>query len=444
MGLRLRLLLIVVVGLGLSLVTSLVLLVQMERRAQARDAAERAGAMLQTLSVPSALLLTQGRLADLDNLLSEMHRRREALDLEQIVLVDHEGVVLAHSESERYGVNLAAEDPFVHAAVQAQSPVVERDGGRPVRVAVPVQTGIRWATLIGTLSEEALERRVAEREKRLVLSAVTVSAIGLVLLLLFLSTAVVVPIRQLSRAAHRFAEGDLSARAPVKGKGEIAILGSALNTAAERLSHYTTELEEEVRRRTEELRATNEELQRANERLETLAITDGLTGLYNHRHFQQLLAMEITRQRRSRRPFSLLMFDVDHFKQYNDTHGHPAGDEVLRQVARLLRENTRAGDVVARYGGEEFVVLLFDTPLEAALAIAEKLRAAVAEHPFPHREQQPLGRLSVSVGVAAWPEHGEGAMELVAAADRALYRSKRKGRDQVSVAARANDVGGEA
>lgn len=434
MGLRTRLLLVIVIGLGLSLAATLALLLRLERHEQARGAAERAEALLQTLAVPVAQLLTQGHPADLEHLLAALHSRKDALDLDRIVLVDGRGRVLADSEAERYGMDLAAADAFVARAVTTDGALVEREGEWPARVAVAVQNGTRWATLVGTVSAQALRERVSARRRRLILSAVAVSGLGLVLLLLVLSTTVVTPMRELARAAHRFADGDLQHRAPVDGAEEIAVLGGALNTAAERLSRHTTELEAEVKRRTEELQEKNAALKEANARLERLAITDGLTGLHNHRHFQSLLAMEVTRQRRTRRAFSLLLFDVDHFKHYNDAHGHPAGDEVLRDVARLLRENVRAGDVVARYGGEEFVVLLYDTPLEAAQGTAEKLRATIAEHRFPHAQAQPLGRVSLSVGVATWPEHAEGALDLVEAADRALYRAKAAGRDRVRVA----------
>ncbi len=439
MGLRARLLLIIVLGLGLSLAVSLAVLLRAERQALVKSAAERAGALLQTLSVPAALLMTQGRVADLDNLVSELSRRKQSLDLDELVLVDPSGRVVAHSDSDRFGAQLDEEDAFVAYAIQNERPVVERVDGMPRRVAVPVQTGIRWGTLIGTISEASLEQRLDERERRLIISAAAVSGLGLVLLLIFLHTAVVAPVRAVSAAAHRFAEGDLAARAPVRGGDEMATLAMALNTAAERLSQHTIELETEVHKRTEELSQKNLQLQEVNERLEKLAITDGLTDLFNHRRFQQLLRMEVTRQQRERRPFAVLMMDVDHFKHYNDSHGHPAGDEVLKRIARIMRDNVRASDIVARYGGEEFVVLLLDTDYERAMGIAEKLRELVATHPFPYASDQPLGHVSVSVGVSVWPDHGATPEALVAAADKALYAAKRFGRDVVVAAHEKSD-----
>jgi diguanylate cyclase (GGDEF)-like protein len=204
----------------------------------------------------------------------------------------------------------------------------------------------------------------------------------------------------------------------------------------EQLKHKNTELE--VANATLEMRVEQAtgSLRAANERLEKLAITDGLTGLYNHRYFHERLALEVERVKRSGTPLGLLMIDVDHFKHYNDVHGHPAGDQVLAQVARLLSEGRRANDLVARYGGEEFALLLVDTRKVAAVEIAERLRAAVAAYEFPHRETQPGRRLTISLGVAAGPEDAGDARMLLQAADDALYRAKHAGRNTVSVAGR--------
>jgi diguanylate cyclase (GGDEF)-like protein len=162
--------------------------------------------------------------------------------------------------------------------------------------------------------------------------------------------------------------------------------------------------------------------------LERLSVTDGLTGLYNRRHLMGTLANEVQRSRRLRRTFSVLLGDVDHFKQYNDTHGHLAGDAALVKVAEILRQTTRGVDTVARYGGEEFVVMLIEAPLATALIVGERIRARVAAEPFPG------GRLSVSVGTAEYPTHGDTPEELIASADAAMYQAKSGGRDRVAAA----------
>ncbi len=199
---------------------------------------------------------------------------------------------------------------------------------------------------------------------------------------------------------------------------------SAKNQA---LLEMNRELESKVSERTHELAE-------ANSRLAQLAVTDGLTGLYNHRHFHERLALEVERSQRSGLPLSLLMIDVDNFKHYNDHHGHPAGDEVLRQVARLLGDGRRANDFCARYGGEEFCVVLIDTPKLIAAKLGERLRERVHRHSFPHSAAQPSGGVSVSIGVATYPDDTSDAEGLVRAADRALYRAKRGGRNCVVLA----------
>jgi diguanylate cyclase (GGDEF)-like protein len=211
---------------------------------------------------------------------------------------------------------------------------------------------------------------------------------------------------------------------------ELAIKNDQLNRINEGL-------EAEVRQRTQELRA-------AIERLEEMALRDGLTGLFNHRHFQEALDAELSRAKRHGHPVGLLFIDVDHFKTYNDKHGHPAGDRLLRRLSEVLtggRESglpaqTRASDIVARYGGEEFVILLPETTYEGALIKAERIRRLIADFPFEKAAMQPLGRVSVSIGAAAFPEHGDEKQLLIDAADRELYRAKHAGRNRVCGAGR--------
>jgi diguanylate cyclase (GGDEF)-like protein len=200
---------------------------------------------------------------------------------------------------------------------------------------------------------------------------------------------------------------------------------SAKNQA---LLEMNRELEAKISERTHELAE-------ANSRLAQLAVTDGLTGLYNHRHFHERLALEVERSQRNGLPLSLLMIDVDHFKSYNDHHGHPAGDEVLRQLARLFTDGRRANDFCARYGGEEFSVVLVDTPKFTAAKLAERLRERVATHPFPLGSDQPGGMLSVSIGVSTFPDDATDAESLVRSADDALYAAKRAGRNCAVLAA---------
>lgn len=427
MGLRARLILIVTLGLGVSLAASLGVLLRLDDHDERRQTSQRTAALLSGMAAPISVLLTQGRVADIDNLMGELGHRADQLGLDGIVLLDAHGVVLAETTKdrraqERFGRNLAAEDPFIaQAIVAAQALQDPPSPARPRRVSVPVQTGVRWATLVGVIDEAAVERALAARRERLLASAVAVSSLGLFVLLLLLSIEVLSPIAGIVRMAERLAAGDLKARAPVAGAVELQTLATTLNDAARKLAGVHEQLEEQVAVRTEELRA-------ANERLEKLALTDPLTGLFNRRYLDQLLALEVTRQRRHKRPFSLLIIDVDHFKRYNDKHGHPRGDEVLRQMAGILTSNLRSSDIVARIGGEEFVAVLLDVELPVAMVAASKLRAAVEAHPFP------LERVTVSLGLASWPKNGETADEVIEAADKALYASKAAGRNRVTAA----------
>ncbi|MDR3565868.1 MAG: sensor domain-containing diguanylate cyclase [Negativicutes bacterium] len=165
--------------------------------------------------------------------------------------------------------------------------------------------------------------------------------------------------------------------------------------------------------------------------VEVQAITDALTGHYNYRYFVDLLDREFKRALRYRRPLSLMMLDVDHFKKYNDTQGHVLGNEVLRQVAMIIKQNCRDVDFLVRYGGEEFAVLFPETGLSEAYLVAERIRAAVAEFPFVGRHVQPGGELTVSIGVAAYPQDSNTDKELLKHADTALYLAKRSRRNCV-------------
>jgi diguanylate cyclase (GGDEF)-like protein len=164
---------------------------------------------------------------------------------------------------------------------------------------------------------------------------------------------------------------------------------------------------------------------RLYEHTKHLAITDDLTRLYNRRHFYQELEREIIRSERYGYPFSLLIFDIDDFKKYNDTYGHLAGDSVLRELSAIVKEIIRQSDIIARYGGEEFAIILPETGRREAIYTAERLWAAVRAHPFPIREAQLVDYITISVGVAVYPQDAQNVDGLIHAADMALYVAKR-------------------
>jgi diguanylate cyclase (GGDEF)-like protein/PAS domain S-box-containing protein len=172
---------------------------------------------------------------------------------------------------------------------------------------------------------------------------------------------------------------------------------------------------------------------RLREALRNQSIRDPLTGLFNRRYLEETLEREIRRAVRSEQSLGLMMLDLDHFKKFNDTYGHEAGDTVLREAATFLTKSVRAEDIVCRFGGEEFVVILPMANLQATQTRAERIRSKLSELTVLHQGQS-LGMITASLGVAALPQHGTARGPLLEAADAALYRAKREGRDRVIVA----------
>lgn len=168
-------------------------------------------------------------------------------------------------------------------------------------------------------------------------------------------------------------------------------------------------------------------LAEANTQLESLAFTDGLTGIANHRSFQEVLAKAFSEARSRKEPLALLLIDVDHFKQYNDTYGHPSGDIVLKRVASVIRDSCGPDSMAARYGGEEFAVICRRGDAERVAEIAERIRANVANTPWPERP------VTISVGAVRMPDGAAIASNVLAAADSALYTSKASGRNRVTI-----------
>jgi diguanylate cyclase (GGDEF)-like protein/putative nucleotidyltransferase with HDIG domain len=213
----------------------------------------------------------------------------------------------------------------------------------------------------------------------------------------------------------------------------------------------TLKLNEELHTMHNELRANNGELHttqhalqeknqalaEANTRLEMLATKDPLTELPNHRALLECLEKEIGRARRYGHHLSLLFFDVDHFKRVNDTHGHSVGDAVLQELGRRVRDSLRGGDTIGRYGGEEFIVLLPETDAIQACELAERMRVAIAAHPLALGLVEGGINLTISIGVATFPNDGQVGSEVVDKADQAMYWAKRLGRNQLRTALEA-------
>ena len=281
-------------------------------------------------------------------------------------------------------------------AVQFASATGERVVGSVRRV-----PELNWIVVTEIPTAEAFRQVARLRNITLLVVAALFAAVGA--LGYFLGLLIVRPLDRLTQGAAKVAAGDLDVDLPVVTGGEVGYLTEVFNDMVARL------------------RASRQGLER-------LSATDPLTGLYNRRRMMEALENEVRRSRRLKHSCAVLMADVDNFKRYNDAHGHPAGDEVLKRVAALLREATRDVDVVARYGGEEFFVLLPETEGEGAAEVADRVRERLAADPLPG------GAVTLSFGVAEFPAHGDTGETLIAIADAALYQAKREGRNRVVVA----------
>jgi diguanylate cyclase (GGDEF)-like protein len=247
-----------------------------------------------------------------------------------------------------------------------------------------------------------------------------------------LTNRLIRPIAQINQQASRLANREWSAESKVDTSTpirELNTLGTNFNAMAKQLQEAFINLEARVAARTRELEAANNELAK-------IATQDGLTHIANRRRFDEFLQQEWLRCTRQNQPISILMLDVDHFKGYNDTYGHPAGDQVLIQIAALCEAQTgRSTDLTARYGGEEFVIVLSHTDAAGALQVAQSINKFVQSLVIPHASSATADVVTISIGVAtAQPSGISNPATLIASADSALYAAKNNGRNRVEVA----------
>ncbi|MEC9466530.1 MAG: diguanylate cyclase [Myxococcota bacterium] len=444
MGLRLKM------GLAIAALVSSVLLVNglvmiaEERVEKEAQLTERGIALLSSFSIPCAIAMANHDTAMLDDYLAGFVLHAREIDLDYVSIVDAERRVLSDTRPGRFQ---ALEDgAFMKLAQKSTGPVsrsIEIEGRQRVEVAVPVISGLRWGTLVAGFRTERLETQIERKRAQLLLAGVGVAFLVCALAFGVLWKLVLVPVFRMRDMARRFGGGDLDARVIEEGRrDELGQLANQLNRMASQLQDYTEGLEDVVEARTQELAQSNLSLREANARLDELAHTDELTGLSNRRRFMQQLHFEVARGKRSLHQFGLLMIDLDHFKHYNDSHGHRQGDVLLAEIARLFRQILRTTDLVGRYGGEEFIVLLLDTtPSEGRIALS-KLFAAIERAKFPFGEMQPLGAVTLSAGAAFYPDDGDSAELLIERADQALYRAKDEGRNCFRTWAETDDTDG--
>lgn len=256
------------------------------------------------------------------------------------------------------------------------------------------------------IAENIAEAESIKQRVRLIITMVSGLGLGVAVVAgLVLVRSILLPLRVLEKGVVRFSEGDLSHRIILPAQDELGQLAGTFNNMAEKL----------------------EQSQAA---LKNLATMDGLTGVYNRREFNQRLAAELERSRRYGHSCSLLIVDIDYFKNINDTYGHQIGDEALHFIAALIKQEVRPGDQVARYGGEEFAVIMPETSGFGASAMAERLRDAIATQAMSITEKQIIN-ITVSGGLATFPEDAGSEEILIFAADQALYAAKHSGRNRV-------------
>ena len=234
--------------------------------------------------------------------------------------------------------------------------------------------------------------------------------------------SIVTPLQHLINAANSIADGDLDVRLPVTRNDEFGHLTQIFNQMADKLRHSHAEVV-----------ATNKAMQQQNQLLETLSITDGLTGLYNRSKLDVILKDELARFKRNQRPFAVLMMDIDYFKALNDGHGHIAGDQVIAAVAKILSQSIRSVDYAARYGGDEFIIIMVETTADMALKMAERIRSQVKDMHYSANGQ--IVSVTVSIGVVQCQQSDdETPITVFARADSALYEAKRAGRNRAHYA----------
>jgi len=287
-------------------------------------------------------------------------------------------------------------------------------------------------TVLGILdivvSMDQVDREVGSLERTYGLVAALIFLVTALLVARYLFRFVTRPVQKMIEGTQMIASGQPFDPGVVHRDDEMGRLARAIGSMGT-----------EILRQREELLEANRELQHANRELEDRSHRDPLTGLFNRRYLVKVFSRELERARRYGHPLSVLMLDVDHFKQVNDRYGHLCGDAVLQGLADVLGKSVRATDVIARYGGEEVVVLLLETALEKAVAIAEKIRLAIAAHHICCEEARIS--VTVSIGVAAGPTRETvHCTDLLDAADQAMYQAKAGGRNRVVPAGMAADV----
>ncbi len=344
-------------------------------------------------------------------------------EIDDLLMIDRRGKLMASSRPSARTASTAPIKAVPNGKLFAHpgDPITyTAPGGTTVIGTLQIVPSLGWGIVAETNRQKAFARIDHLRKLTLIIVAGLLAGLGLCAYLLGLT--IVRPLRRLSEGAAQVAAGNLDIDLPVRSRSEVGFLTQVFNHMVARLRHGR-----------EELDSVNQTLQEKNKALHRLSITDDLTGLYNRKHLMETLSGEVIRSGRHRHPFTLLMIDIDHFKQVNDTHGHPQGDEVLCRLSAVFRETIRDCDYVARYGGEEFIVLLTEIEPHTSMEAAERIRRRCAQETILSSDASI--NVTVSIGAAFFPGDGDTPRKLIQEADRALYDAKKDGRNKVRQAA---------
>jgi len=309
------------------------------------------------------------------------------------------------------------------------------EGGSHVVGSAVAFTRFGWTIVVEEAYDEVFAPVVVVRSEILAIN------LGIVLIFSLIAAqmarSIVRPILALSDGALRIATGETDVEIAGASSGdEIGVLTRAFNEMSSRLRDKQNELEEsrlQVEEANARLIAQNQELQRVSEVFQQLSVTDDLTKLHNHRFFQNHLPREVKRSERTGEPLSLILIDIDDFKNLNDRFGHSVGDAVLRKVSGVMNQSVREMDLLARYGGEEFALLASQTDIEGVIALAEKIRLAIARSRFSVVDIDGAKHISITASFGVAQYRGD-EKAFFNEADRALYQAKRSGKDCVCAA----------
>ena len=336
---------------------------------------------------------------------------------------DGRTVVTASSDRGRIGEHAGGREiEAIRDGATSTAEAMTANGAKVLIVSAPVRIdGQPMATVDVELLLAPRDEAVREQAERFALIGTIAAALLLGGLHAALDGLLLKPLSRLKTAAIEIGSGVLGSRISMQRHDELGEVAKEFDKMADGL-----ELREEENQHLHRQLRTNLDQALA------ASVTDHVTGLCNHRYFQDRLAEALGRAGRLGEPVALLFIDVDLFKQFNDRYGHLSGDQALRAVAAVLRSSVRETDVLARYGGEEFAVIIYGADCDGGLEVGERIRRAVAEcRPLPGQGPTSSAALTVSVGVAAFPVDGRSPSRLIESADRAMYDAKDRGRDQV-------------